>query len=210
MICISIGDTHQVDAVNRLKPDLAEVRLDLMEESAGMLIPMIDPAVRVIGTCRPGGTKRKPADALASAIELGVAYVDLEFDMEPKERNELLRQATHHRVEVIISWHDFKGTPGYPRLKEILEGCYQKGADVAKIAAMVRQPSDAANLLSLYALDGRKVVLGMGDKGRITRLAAETLGAEFTFAAVGRGQATAPGQPTYEEIVSFKKILNRT
>ena len=47
--------------------------------------------------------------------------------------------------------------------------CYEKGADIAKIATRVNASEDIRNLMSLYDLPGKKVILGMGDLGRITR-----------------------------------------
>ena len=53
------------------------------------------------------------------------------------------------------------------------------------------------------------VVLGMGEMGKITRIMAPFLGAEFTFAAMDEGKETAPGQIPYlkmKEIEGY--ILN--
>ena len=69
-----------------------------------------------------------------------------------------------------------------------------------------RSPADAARLLSLYTITGRKVVIGMGKAGKITRVAAPFLAGEFTFASSVEGEATAEGQLSYKEM---KKIIKK-
>ncbi len=44
------------------------------------------------------------------------------------------------------------------------------------------------------------VIIGMGEKGVITRVAAPMLGAEFTFASAETGKETAPGQISKERL----------
>lgn len=209
MICISIGKAELIDSVNRMKPALVELRFDLMDVSPGEVIPLIDKGTGIIATCRRAGLKPDPAMVLGNAIDLGVEYVDLEIEMIHTDLNDLAAAARKNGTSVIVSWHDFERTPDSGKLRKVLTDCYKKGADVAKIATMTHHPADAARLMGLYALKGRKVVLGMGEAGRITRLAAGALGAEFTFAAAGAGEITAPGQPTFDELLMFNKILDQ-
>jgi 3-dehydroquinate dehydratase-1 len=106
---------------------------------------------------------------------------------------------------VIVSFHDFKQTPGRNELERILESCMDRGGDIAKIATQVTSRKDIGNLLSLYDFPGRKVVIGMGPLGRITRVMAPYLGAEFTFASMDEGNETAPGQLSFQQL---KRIYN--
>ena len=59
---------------------------------------------------------------------------------------------------------------------------------------MVRSESDAARLLGLLGRWQDTVVVGMGDLGRVTRVAALLLGSPFSYAAPDDGVETAPGQ----------------
>jgi 3-dehydroquinate dehydratase-1 len=43
----------------------------------------------------------------------------------------------------------------------------------------------------------------MGDLGRISRIVAPFMGAEFTYASLSEGEATAPGQISYERLSQF-------
>ncbi len=47
------------------------------------------------------------------------------------------------------------------------------------------------------------VIIGMGEKGVISRIAAPMLGAEFTFAAPEAGKETAPGQISKDKLLSI-------
>jgi 3-dehydroquinate dehydratase-1 len=65
---------------------------------------------------------------------------------------------------------------------------------------MVNDNKDNAAILSLFQLGKRLVALGMGEKGKITRVMTPFLGAEFTFASPDQGEGTAPGQITTERM----------
>ena len=81
---------------------------------------------------------------------------------------------------------------------------------LAKIATMVTRRDDLVNLLSLHRKPGRKVILGMGELGRFSRVAGPYLGSEFTFAAPRGGEPTAPGQLDASELLSVYKVIDRS
>ena len=62
----------------------------------------------------------------------------------------------------------------------------------------------------MYDLPGKKVVIGMGEMGRITRIMAPYLGAEFTFASPTHGGETAPGQLNYGQLKDLYKVINES
>ncbi len=208
MICISIQHKTQLDALTALNPEMLELRFDLINESPKVIMPLVRSSAKIIATCRPGKLSREERlQFLKEAIDMGAALIDLEIESDDEYRQELIAYAKEHDTEVIISWHSFDCTPEREELEDILEECYSKGADIAKIATFVNDESDNARLLSLYSRKGRKVVLGMGEKGKITRIAATQLGAEFTFASMDSGSETAPGQITIEEFAVLNKIF---
>lgn len=208
MICISIQHIAQLDEIRAMDPALLELRFDLIKESPDVIFPLVGSGVKIIATCRPGELDRENRmHLLKKSIDLGADLIDLEVESDDDYRQELINYAKKQNREVIISWHNFENTPGKTELENILEECYGKGADIAKIATFVNDEKDNASLLSLYSLKGRKVVLGMGEKGKITRVAATHLGAEFTFASTDAVNETAPGQITIEEFTALNKIL---
>jgi 3-dehydroquinate dehydratase-1 len=82
----------------------------------------------------------------------------------------------------------------------------KEGADIVKIATTVQNKADAARILSLYEHYQSLVALGMGDEGKITRIASPLLGAPFTFAAPNTSK-TASGQMTDVEMSTIYKII---
>ena len=208
MICISIANISQIEKINALKPDMIELRLDLIMEDPSLIMGRIENGPKIIVTCRPGKLNdSERLQLLKQVIDSGIAYIDIEIDSDTAYRNELIEYVRSSQTEVIVSWHDYKKTPSFAELGEIMSGCYKKGADVAKIACQVNSEEDNARLLSLYSMSGRKVILGMGVLGKITRLAALKLGAEFTFVSLDDQNATAPGQLTLDEFTTLNKIL---
>ncbi|NJM15252.1 MAG: type I 3-dehydroquinate dehydratase [Bacteroidales bacterium] len=74
---------------------------------------------------------------------------------------------------------------------------------------MVNSTADLANLFSLYnRTNERLVALGMGEMGKISRVMALVLGAEFTFAAPNNGQPTAPGQLSKQQLMDILENIN--
>ncbi|MDR0309393.1 MAG: shikimate dehydrogenase, partial [Candidatus Methanoplasma sp.] len=99
-------------------------------------------------------------------------------------------------LDVISSHHNFDSTPSAEKIAGLLNS--MKG-DISKGAFKVGSLSD---LKSLYdasrSIKKRHVLIGMGELGTITRIRADLLGNEFTFAYVGK--PTAPGQLSLEEM----------
>jgi 3-dehydroquinate dehydratase-1 len=207
MICISVGNIELIAKVNELKPELIEVRYDLINELPADINVVLDEDIKQIATCRPGRHSDVQRIAiLKSALDLGAAYIDIEIESESSYLTELRDYASLKDCDVIISYHNYESTPPLDELKSILSECYEKGAKLAKIACMAICEEDSVRLLSLYDSEGRKVILGMGEAGKITRIKATDRGAEFTFVSVDNNESTAPGQLTYEDYLSVKKI----
>lgn len=209
MICISVGQISKFREISDLQPSLVEVRYDLVRKDPTEVAGLLSDTILQVATCRPGAIPdRERADLLMKAITLGAVYVDIEIESPPWMIREIASHAQKHSCHLILSYHNFSETPSADQLLQVLADCYSAGADVAKIACQVNGPADAARLLSLYAEGGRKIVVGMGEGGRITRLAALELGAEFTFAAVNENDVTAPGQIAYHDLLALKNKLH--
>lgn len=209
MICISISESSQLHLCNEQGAQLVELRLDLIGLHPLELYPKIPDGIKTVVTCREGTySEQERMDLLNAAIEQGANYVDLELESSEKFVSGIMPVAKTYGCEVIFSHHDFEGTPGIMELKSKMEACFERGGAIAKIATHIHAQEDVINLLFLYSLPGRKIILGMGDAGRITRVAAPLLGSEFTFASPGEGGETAPGQMSSSQLNAIYKILN--
>jgi 3-dehydroquinate dehydratase type I len=210
MICVSIAESDFTKCLKLVKQySFIELRLDAGKFTGSQVEEIITACKKSIVTYRPVNTSNEERKKLfISAMNAGANMIDLEIDSPLELRNELKEYAHSKNCTLILSHHNYDLTPGTAMLRIMMEECYKNGADIAKIACKVNSNQDNARLLSLYAFPGRKVILGMGQLGRITRLAALNLGAEFTFAAPDEGSNTAPGQLTLKEFQEIHSILN--
>ncbi|HBH48498.1 MAG TPA: hypothetical protein DDX98_07650 [Bacteroidales bacterium] len=213
MICVAISDKDYRKAIAILPGvEMAEIRLDLTEyDDEAIDVVFGQENANFIATCRPDNmTEKEQYFKLRRAIEAGANYVDIELDASEDQRKALIEVAKSNNCRVIISYHNFTETPGMRKLFDIADECYHKGADVAKIATKVNFFEDNARLISLYSVNKPMVALGMGAAGKVSRIVAPLLGAEFTFAAEDGGAETAPGQITYSKMKELVDTINET
>lgn len=207
-ICVSIGNCTLQECLKALEGlEFAEVRLDSVSGLGEGSVPEIFARkAKLIATCRPNGRmddgERKKL--LLAAIEAGAGFVDVEVDTDEDVRGEIVAAARKRDCGVIVSFHDFEKTPLRAELERIVEWCFDAGADIAKIACKVKNKRDAARLLGLLDSERKMVAIGMGEQGKIVRVAAPLLGSSFTFASREKGKETADGQMEAREL---KKIM---
>ena len=196
MICVCIAEKTADDCLMALAGiEFAEIRIDKMEADLTDIKKIFSYHSQLIATCRPGDRSRAVRlDLLKAAINAGAAYIDIEVEAEDEYKEQLITRARAAGCQVIISYHNFEKTPQKHELVHILEWCFSSGADIAKISCMVQHQHENARLLGLLDDERPIVILGMGEPGRITRMAAPLLGSPFTYASQGKGKETAPGQ----------------
>ena len=205
MICASIAEKDVQKCIETLeKVEMAEIRIDLAEFSNEEIRKVFSLRKKTIATCRPGKIKEEERiEMLKIAVESGATYLDIEYEAPPAYKTDLINFAHRYQCDVIISYHNYDKTPELEELEHIVHDCYAQGADLAKIATHVNVNRDNSKILSLYKAPGRLVAIGMGDLGRISRIVAPFLGAEFTYASLSDAEATAPGQISYDRLNQF-------
>lgn len=206
MICVTLAEITPETCLRVLKGiDFAEIRIDrIAKADAKSIREIFSRHSRLIATCRPGrvGPKKK-YELLAAAILGGACFVDLELDWNAPLRAKLIKLARHAGCQVIISFHDYRRTPPRPDLERLIGRCFRAGADIAKIACLVRSKSDNARLLGLLDSDRPLVVVGLGDLGKLTRVVAPLLGGRFTFASRGKGKEVVEGQIPETDLATY-------
>lgn len=212
MICVSLADLSYEELLSALEAeDFAEIRLDQLSLTSAQVSHIFSTHARLIATCRPGNEDdSQRVQWLKKAIEAGAAYVDIEVESSNELINDMVEFAHAHGCEVIVSYHNFETTPYISELQKIVNICFEDGADIAKIVTKVNNNADRARILSLYTEDKRMVAFGMGDKGKLTRLLAPLMGAEYTYASVGAGKEVAPGQidkASMLEMIEYLKTI---
>jgi 3-dehydroquinate dehydratase len=168
-----------------------EVRLDYLEEPAPNLAQLFKmlpgPVIATNRLAAEGGRWQGDEAArlnlLSEALDLGVTGLDLELAADPAWRRELASR--RGKTKLILSWHDFSGTPAAARLDAVLEEMLNTEADIVKLVAMAR----------------------MGPLGKWSRLAAPLLGSFLTFAPFSKQGTSAPGQVTVNDLKRVWRTL---
>jgi 3-dehydroquinate dehydratase-1 len=205
MICVSLAEKDPNACLEILeKVEMAEIRIDLAELSDEDISKIFSARKKLVATCRPGiYSQQERLHKLRLAIESGSTFVDIEYEANEDFRNELIDFAHRHQCDVIISYHNYEMTPELDELEKIMQKCFELGADMAKIATLVKVNRDNSKILSLYKAPGRLIAIGMGELGKISRIVAPFLGAEFTYASLTDDNITAPGQISYERLNKY-------
>jgi len=183
--------------------DLVELRMDLAEEPLTQLSEY-DGELPLLVTNRPEWEGGEAADAgrlaalEAAVTDDAVAAVDVELaSARDGDAGALIETAREHDVHVIVSTHDFEGTPPMGELQETLRDAAKFG-DVSKLAVTAETPDDVLDLLvatRAATVEGHTVAtMAMGEAGRHSRAVAPLYGSRIGYAPVDPEAATAPGQ----------------
>lgn len=209
MICAAISNPSAEYCRNLLgEVEMAEIRLDLAKYPSSEYASIFGHETPTIATCRPDELGLdEQYRLLKAAIEQGANYVDIEIEAPEKQLQRILEVARANDCKVIISYHNYTNTPSEEELDDIITTCFEKGADIAKLAVMANDTWDVSRVLGLYQTDKPLVALAMGEFGKLSRIAAPLLGAPFTFAAPTDGHPTAPGQVSYNDMTELLEKL---
>lgn len=138
-----------------------------------------------------------------------VDAIDIELLFDQDRMLKTIEFAKVHGVTIVMSNHDFNGTPSREVIVNRLIQMKQFLADVPKIAVMPHTTGDVLTLLeataevkSLYPSDP-VITMAMGPLGTVTRVSGALFGNAMTFASAGK--ASAPGQIDVHEL---KRILD--
>jgi 3-dehydroquinate dehydratase-1 len=209
MICVSVYEPDFEKCMSLIgRYDFTEIRLDGTDYSEEQVRKLFAAAGKSIATFRPGDVSEEIREnTLVTAISAGADFVDVEVDASRGFRERILHKAREHECAIIISYHNLDRIPDEATLEKIMEQCFECGADIAKIACRVTTGIECARILSLYksayARERKLIAVGIGDMGKITRVAAPLLGAPFTYASAVPGRNTAPGQIDYRTLKSI-------
>ncbi|WP_446898931.1 type I 3-dehydroquinate dehydratase [Clostridium sp. LBM24168] len=141
-----------------------------------------------------------------------VDIIDIELFNNENNIRKLIDIAHINSTFVIISNHDFKGTPSREDIISRLCREQNLGGDILKIAVMPNCTEDIITLLDASRIIKEKyarcpvITMSMGGKGVITRLSGEIFGSDVTFAAVR--EVSAPGQIYIEDIRKIIQLLH--
>ncbi len=207
-LCVSIAAPSleaaaSLAAANEALADCFEIRLDAFAAPPDAAALLALSRLPLLITNRPaweGGMRGQEEDdrlgLLMAAARAGAALVDIELRTPVERRQELAAVCRAAGSRLLVSWHDFAGTPSQEELGQVLAAMREAGADIGKIVTTAHCREHVLQVLDLYrqAGDFPLVAFCMGRMGAVSRVAAPALGAPLTYAAPVGGEATAPGQ----------------
>ena len=219
MICVSLVEedlTQALDLLPRAEEvaDLVEIRLDALKAPAvkPFLARAKKPLLFTYRAKNEGGFRESPLEErlffLKEAASHGAFAVDLELAAGAEVIAEL--KTSCQETKLVLSHHDFSGTPGEEELRELVKELKDAGADVGKLVTTAHTYEEALAPLNLIIFAKRElsfplISFAMGARGLYSRLVALLLGAPWSYASLpGRAQA-APGQipaPLMRELLS--------
>jgi 3-dehydroquinate dehydratase I len=229
-----VGRTHKrilEEAANVMakSPDVIEWRVDYFEgigntaavlETGRALRAVVGdaPIIFTRRSIKEGGEPIGIGDAevvrLYDAVGASrlVDFVDFEMGNDPDQVRAVRDSARAQQTRLILSYHNFGYTPGRDFLVQRFLEAERLGADVAKVAAMPRDPGDVLTLLAATNEANGKariplISMSMGPLGSVTRMIGGAFGSSLSF-AIGEG-SSAPGQIPIADLNVVYDVVRR-
>ena len=210
-------------------PDLLEWRVDFFDAvadtaavlAAGAELRRAARGIPILFTRRSqreGGQPVAITDSQVAALYEAVAsaglveLLDYEMDSDPGELQRVRAAARRHGLCLVLSFHDFQGTPDSADLEGRFAQAQRLGADVAKVAVMPQSMEDVHRLLgaTLHASQSLTIPvisMAMGGLGAASRVCGGMFGSALTFAVATA--PSAPGQMPIEDVRAALAVLQR-
>ncbi|XRO76204.1 type I 3-dehydroquinate dehydratase [Methanocaldococcus sp. 10A] len=217
MICLPVVENNVEDAIKTAEKyleiaDIVEFRIDMLKEVSEEDMEKLAKYPSII-TVRPdweGGYWKKSNEErlnlIKKAIECNAKFVDIELKEEKNKELVKFRDEIGSKTKIIISYHDFEKTPSKDTLIEIIEKALSIG-DIAKFATMANSKEDVLNILDVInKYPGKIIGIGMGEKGKLTRILGVYFGSILTFASY-KGKSSAPGQIDIDTLKEIWKLM---
>ncbi|WNS41428.1 type I 3-dehydroquinate dehydratase [Paenibacillus sp. MMS20-IR301] len=221
---------EEAEALKVLAPDLVEWRSDFFSkvediaavtevlEELQRILPDI-PLIFTFRSAKEGGEKEISTEYYvelnkAAAASGLIDILDVELFSGEAAVSGLIKAAHNQAVFVIVSNHDFQGTPPQEEIVARLRRAQELGGDLPKIAVMPQNAGDvltllaATNIMQEQYADRPIITMSMAGEGVISRLAGEIFGSALTFGAAHK--PSAPGQVAVAELRSVLELLHRS
>lgn len=211
-LCVPVAEEMPSIAADWLRralsvADFAELRLDYMKPE--LVVSFLEEASEYLSRCictirskreggRFAGTEEERRHLLfeVSGFEPYLQDVELATVQDCPGLRDI--------SNMMVSWHDFAGSPEDVALRRRLDTMIQY-SDMVKMVVTAHKGADAAAILGLYAAHtpSSLIAFAMGEAAKFSRICSMHLGAPFMY--VSMHGATAPGQYTLNEIRRLEK-----
>ena len=216
-VCAVIAGSPEKRKIKKAKAlgaDMVEIRVDTFQkrDAVGIKKLFIEakkqglPAILTIRSVKEGGRffiNEKERLGLFRELTPFADFVDVELGGSGIIK-EVTRIAKRFRKKIIVSYHNFKLTPGEKTLLRVAKKAKKAGASIVKITAFVKKRGDLRTLVSVLLKEKDSIVIGMGKKGAASRVFFPLIGSLVTYGSID--VLTAPGQMSLKEL---KGLISR-
>jgi 3-dehydroquinate dehydratase-1 len=221
-ICASIAEIDPKElrksAVRALDKGASflEIRFDYIStngfaEALGAVRPFRSRSIYTLRKAKQGGKFEGSEIQRLSYLKEMASQRPMMIDVEYETLNEFPKVGSFIKslsIPILLSWHDFRATPSYKKLSEML-GSMSSYSNNNKLVTMANSFEDTLRVLKLYETVDKTVNLvafSMGEIGLISRvLCALQSNCPFTYASVDR--QVAPGQLTIEQMQKLHGMI---
>ncbi|WP_457623101.1 type I 3-dehydroquinate dehydratase [Persephonella sp.] len=217
LIALPLNDENIKENIKSAKNkgiDIIELRIDLFKNTETNNIENIFKFVKengfgIIATVRSveeGGGIFIPDDKRIEIFKKVSKYSDiLDIELRSTSLHEQISEISRTSgSKLLVSYHDFEKTPNEEEIQNIIDK--SKFGDIVKFAFMVNSYDDVGKILSVCHRNREKniIAIGMGELGKITRVAGFFFGSLITYTYIG--ESVAPGQIEVEELIKELKF----
>ncbi len=212
LIAIPVDDKEfekNVDLAKEKGADIIELRIDQFQDrSIDYILDKVSyiknldlSIIATVRSAKEGGTHISDyeRERIFKAVVPEVDIIDIELSSETL-REKVIKIAKENNTLALVSYHDFEKTPSEEEIQVIIDKSVSIGADIVKYAFKVKNKDDISRIMCVTAKnkDKKLVAIGMGELGRITRVAGFFFGSVITYSYIG--VAFAPGQIEIEKL----------
>lgn len=204
---------------NKQEYDYVEIWLDYIADADDMFVKQLVTELQgklillfrrqKLETIRMDVQKRKNIIIL---LENSNAMLDLDVHTQQEELDFVKENKLN--INLITSYHNYEETPATEELNTITAKMESYKPTIYKIATMCQTENDAVTLLqtllTLKQQEKKYIVLGMSEKGSVTRIFGTLWGNEMIFAPKEKNEISAPGQLTKGELENIFTSLRGT
>ena len=213
LIAVPLDDNNfseNVKLCKELGADIVELRVDQFSNTEPSYVKSLLEEAKALGlktiltvrSPQEGGKEVPNREEIFKTLSPLSDYTDIELSSRGLliTVGSLVKSAGK---KLIISYHNFELTPANWIIREVMREAYRFGG-IPKVAVKANSYEDVARLLCVARqVEGEKIIISMGEKGKISRLAGFAFGSIITYCSLHK--AFAPGQIPLEEMVELRK-----
>ena len=216
LIAVPLADKNFEENLRLCKEkgaDIIELRVDLFENrDPQFVLECVERVQReglktilTVRSQREGGSQVENRLEIFRKVAPYSDYTDIELSSQDiiSQVRDIVKTAGK---KLIISYHNFELTPANWILREVFREARRWDADIVKISVKANSYQDTARLLCLgKEEEGEKILIAMGEYGKVSRVAGFAFGSVISYAFIG--SAVAPGQLSLEEMVKIRSLF---